>query len=88
MTQISEEQKIMLDNLRRAVKEKVAPDAAEKDRTGRFNPEIASLFWDLGLLGIMLPEEFGGWPHNPSFTLTENYYREGTQQNVRSDKDY
>jgi cyclohexane-1-carbonyl-CoA dehydrogenase len=69
MDQISEEQKIMLNNLRRAVKEKVSPLAAENDRTGRFNPEIASLFWDLGLLEIMLPEEYGGWPHNPSFTL-------------------
>jgi cyclohexane-1-carbonyl-CoA dehydrogenase len=69
MNHISEDQKILLDNLRRAVKEKVAPAAAETDRTGRFNPEIASLFWDLGLLQILLPEEYGGWPQNPSFTL-------------------
>jgi cyclohexane-1-carbonyl-CoA dehydrogenase len=66
---VSNEQKILLDNLRRAVKEKVAPVAAETDRAGSFNPEIASLFWDLGLLQIMLPEEYGGWPQEPSFTL-------------------
>lgn len=69
MTHISEEQKILIDNLRRAVKEKIAPVAAETDRTGRFNPEIASLFWDLGLLQIMLPEKYGGWTGNSSFTL-------------------
>ena len=69
MNHISEDQKILLDNLRRAVKEKVAPAAAESDRLGRFNPEVASLFWDLGLLQILLPEEYGGWPQNPSFTL-------------------
>ncbi len=69
MNHISEDQKILLDNLRRAVKEKVAPAAAQTDRTGRFNPEVASLFWDLGLLQILLPEEYGGWPQNPSFTL-------------------
>jgi len=69
MIHISEEQKILLGNLRRAVKEKVAPLAAETDRTGSFNPEVASLFWDLGLLQIILPEEYGGWPQNPSFTL-------------------
>ncbi len=69
MNYISEEQTILLDNLRRVVKEKVAPAAAETDRIGRFNPEVASLFWDLGLLQIMLPEEYGGWPQNPSFTL-------------------
>jgi len=66
---VSNEQRILLDNLRRAVKEKVAPVAAEADRTGSFNPKIASLFWDLGLLQIMLPEEYGGWPQEPSFTL-------------------
>ncbi len=69
MNHISEDQKILLDNLRRAVKEKVAPAAAQTDRTGRFNAEVASLFWDLGLLQILLPEEYGGWPQNPSFTL-------------------
>jgi len=69
MIQISEEQKILLNNLRRAVKEKVAPVAAETDRTGRFNPQVASLFWELGLLQIMLSEEYGGWPQNASYTL-------------------
>ena len=69
MNYISEDQKILLDNLRRAVKEKVAPVAAETDRAGRFNPEVASLFWDLGLMQILLPEEYGGWTQNPSFTL-------------------
>lgn len=69
MNYISEEQKILLDTLGRAVKDKVAPAAAESDRTGRFNAEVASLFWDLGLLQIMLPEEYGGWTQNPSFTL-------------------
>ena len=69
MNHISEEQKILLGNLRRAVKEKVAPLAADTDRAGSFNPKVASLFWDLGLLQIILPEEYGGWPQNPSYTL-------------------
>jgi cyclohexane-1-carbonyl-CoA dehydrogenase len=69
MIQLSEEQKILMDNLRRVVREKVAPVAAETDRTGNFNPEIVSLFWDLGLLQIMLPEEYDGWPQYPTFTL-------------------
>lgn len=69
MIQISKEQKILLDNLKRVVKEKIAPVAAESDRTGNFNQEVVSLFWDLGLLQIMLPEEYDGWPRNPAFTL-------------------
>jgi cyclohexane-1-carbonyl-CoA dehydrogenase len=69
MVNLSQEQKILLDNLKRAVTEKVAPVAAEADRTGKFNPQVASLFWDLGLLQILLPEAHGGWPQQPSFTL-------------------
>ncbi|MFH1628613.1 MAG: acyl-CoA dehydrogenase family protein [Pseudomonadota bacterium] len=69
MFDLSEEQKILLRNLKRVVKEKVGPAAAETDRTGAINWEIVSLFWDLGLLQIMLPPEYDGWPHNPSHTL-------------------
>ena len=69
MIEPSEEQKILLNNLKRAVKEKVAPVAAETDQKGTFNWDIASLFWDLGLFQIMLPEDFNGWPHAPCHTL-------------------
>ena len=69
MFQLLEEQKMMLSNLERAVKEKIAPLAADNDRTGSLNSEIVPLFWDLGLLQIMLPEKYGGWPQNPSFML-------------------
>jgi len=69
MYQRSEEQEILLRNLERVVDEKVKPAAAETDRTGVFNWEIVSLFWDLGLLKIMLPTEYDGWPQNPSHTL-------------------
>lgn len=43
MIEPSEEQKILLDNLKRAVKEKIAPVAAETDRKGTFNWDIASM---------------------------------------------
>ncbi len=65
----SEEQSILLDTVRRAVEEHVAPLAAETDKTGRFNWDVVSLFWELGLLQIMLPEEYGGWPEYPCHTL-------------------
>jgi len=65
----SEEQSILLDTVRRAVEKHVAPLAAETDKTGRFNWDVVSLFWELGLLQIMLPEEYGGWPEYPCHTL-------------------
>jgi cyclohexane-1-carbonyl-CoA dehydrogenase len=69
MGELKEEQRILLANLKRAVKDKVAPVAAETDKKGEFNWEIASLFWDLGILQIMLPEEYGGLSESPCYTL-------------------
>ena len=65
----TEEQKLLLSNVKRAVREHVAPRAAETDRLGQFDWDTASLFWNLGLLKIMLPEEYGGWEVNPCHTL-------------------
>jgi cyclohexane-1-carbonyl-CoA dehydrogenase len=65
----TEEQRLLLENLRRATKQKIAPAAAEVDRRGEFSWETASLFWEMGLLQIMLPEEYGGWPFHPCHTL-------------------
>ena len=69
MNILTEEQRILLDNVRKAAKQKIAPAAAELDRRGEFSWETASLFWDMGLLQIMLPEEYGGWPFHPCHTL-------------------
>ena len=69
MDMLTEEQRILLDNVRKVVKQKIAPAAAELDRRGEFSGETASLFWDLGLLQIMLPEKYGGWPFHPCHTL-------------------
>lgn len=69
MAELTEEQKILLNNLKRVVKEQIEPAASETDKTGAFDWKVASLFWDLGLLQIMLPEEYGGWPQNPAHTL-------------------
>ena len=69
MNALTEKQRILLTNLQRAVRETIAPAAAETDRTGTFNWDVVSLFWDLGLLQIMLPEKYGGWPQNPTHTL-------------------
>ena len=46
---------MFIEGLRRAVREKVAPVAVEVDRSGTMDPDIISLFWDLGLLQILMP---------------------------------
>lgn len=69
MTGLTEEQRILLENVRRVSRQKIAPLACEIDRTGEFSWEIASALWDLGVLQIMLPESYGGWSSNPCYTL-------------------
>ena len=53
MSQLTEEQKILIANVRRVAEQKVAPPAAEIDRKGEFNWDVVSVFWDLGLLQII-----------------------------------
>jgi len=54
------EQRLILDNVKKAVKERVAPIAAEMDRDGVFRWDMAKLFAQLGLLQIFLPPAYGG----------------------------
>jgi cyclohexane-1-carbonyl-CoA dehydrogenase len=58
--EMDSEQRIILDNVRKAVKERVAPVAAEIDREGVFRWDIARLFGQMGLLQIFLPPAYGG----------------------------
>ncbi len=44
----------------RAAKERIAPLAASIDERGEFNREVEALCWDLGLMTLILPVEFGG----------------------------
>ena len=56
----TEELKILRETVHRAARDKIAPLAATIDEEGTFNREIESLCWDLGLLTLSLPPEFGG----------------------------
>ncbi len=58
--ELNYEQRIIIDNVRKVVKERVAPIAAEIDREGVFRWDIARLFGDMGLLQIFLPPSYGG----------------------------
>ncbi len=58
--EIDYEQRLILDNVRKVVKERVAPIAAEIDREGVFRWDIARLFGQMGLLQIFLPPAYGG----------------------------
>lgn len=66
---ITEELTIFRDAVSRAAKEKIAPLAASIDESGVFNREVETLCWDMGLLTLGLPPEFGGLEHNSGTAL-------------------
>ncbi len=57
---LSSEQKSLVENTRRFVKEKIVPVAAEADQTCKFPKEVFDEAWELGLVAPIIPEEAGG----------------------------
>lgn len=57
---LTEEQKMVRDMARSFAQEKVLPLAAELDRSHRFPKELVEEMAQLGLMGMMVPPEYGG----------------------------
>ena len=57
---LGEDVNALRDTVHRWAQERVKPMAAEIDRTNAFPPHLWREMGDLGLLGITVPEEFGG----------------------------
>jgi short-chain 2-methylacyl-CoA dehydrogenase len=58
--ELTEEQELLKRTVREFAESRVAPLAAELDRESRFPYELVSEMAELGLMGIPIPEEFGG----------------------------
>ena len=56
----TEEQLMIQDVARRIAQEKIAPTAAEHDRSGEFPSENIRILGENGLMGIEVPSEYGG----------------------------
>jgi butyryl-CoA dehydrogenase len=57
---LTEEQKLMRDMVRKLAQNEIAPRAAEYDRTHQFPWENIKRMSELGLMGVPIPEEWGG----------------------------
>ncbi|MFY8092049.1 MAG: acyl-CoA dehydrogenase family protein [Niveispirillum sp.] len=57
---LTEEQAMIRDMARQFARERLAPGAAERDRDSLFPTEELREMGDLGLLGMVVPEEWGG----------------------------
>jgi butyryl-CoA dehydrogenase len=58
--QLNEEQLILKDAMREFAEGEIAPGAAERDEYARFPSELIPKLAEQGLLGIMVPDEYGG----------------------------
>ncbi|SNS68420.1 MULTISPECIES: acyl-CoA dehydrogenase family protein [unclassified Azospirillum] len=57
---LTEEQAMVREMARQFARERLAPGAAERDRTGAFPAAELAEMGELGLLGMVVPEEWGG----------------------------
>jgi butyryl-CoA dehydrogenase/short/branched chain acyl-CoA dehydrogenase len=60
LTQLSEEEILFRDTVRRFATREIAPLVREMDESQQINPGILRHLFALGLMGIEIPEEYGG----------------------------
>jgi len=60
LTQLTEEERMFQATMRRFAREQISPHVREMDEAGVFRKDIIRQFFELGLMGIEIPEEFGG----------------------------
>src|SRR4051812_26782191 len=55
-----ESKKMLLEQIEAFAKDVIAPKAKENDETGQFPVGIVKQLGEMGLMGMMVPEELGG----------------------------
>lgn len=60
LTQLSDDEVMFRDSVADFAREQIRPKAAEMDRDAQFDKKLLSQFFDLGLMGVEVPTEYGG----------------------------
>ena len=60
LTQLSDEERLFRNTVRQFAVDRIAPHVREMDEKGEFRAEIIQEFFELGLMGIEAPEQYGG----------------------------
>ena len=60
LTQLSEEESLFFSTVRKFAEEKIGPNVRQMDADQQFAPGLVQALFDLGLMGIEVPEKFGG----------------------------
>lgn len=58
--EFTEEQKMLRSTVRNFTDKEILPHISQWDREGKFDPEIIPKLAELGLMGVCIPEEYGG----------------------------
>ncbi|MGE5110227.1 MAG: acyl-CoA dehydrogenase [Acidobacteriaceae bacterium] len=57
---LTEDEQMFRDSVRQFAQEAIGPKVREMDEHGKFDPELVQQFFQLGLMGIEVPEQYGG----------------------------
>lgn len=60
LTSLSEEEELFRATVREFAESEVRPHVSAMDEAAQFRPELIAKFFELGLMGIEIPERFGG----------------------------
>ena len=60
LTQLTEEERMFQSTVRKFARERIAPHVREMDEAGVFRPDILKQCFELGLMAIDVPEQYGG----------------------------
>ena len=80
LTTLNEDEILFRDNIHQFAEEKIRPLAKEMDEKGVFDHDLIQQFFQLGLMGVEIPEQYGGgggkffrlfwpWKSFPAWTL-------------------
>lgn len=58
--EFTEEQEMLRNTVRNFVDKEIMPHISEWDRAGKADPKVMNKLAELGLMGVCIPEEYGG----------------------------
>jgi alkylation response protein AidB-like acyl-CoA dehydrogenase len=57
---LTEDEQMFRDSVRQFAQDAIGPKVREMDEHGKFDPDIIQQFFQLGMMGIEIPEQYGG----------------------------
>jgi alkylation response protein AidB-like acyl-CoA dehydrogenase len=60
LSMLSEEETLFRDTVREFAESEIAPHVSEMDEAAKFRPDLIEKFFEMGLMGVEVPERFGG----------------------------